>query len=79
MVLELEKFYELVMYPANKKSYMNIDRKGKFTIKGVPFNCYTLEYRSELELFFKGNLLNAEIAPLVQCDTYKQQIQAHII
>lgn len=46
MVLELEKFYQVIMYPQNKKSYANIDSAdGKLTVKGIPFNCFTMEYR----------------------------------
>lgn len=49
MVLELEKFYKVIMYPKNKKSYANIDSKDdKMTVKGIPFNNFTMEYRRQI-------------------------------
>ena len=36
------------MYPENAKSYANI-KKSEIIVKGVPSNCYTLEYRKEIK------------------------------
>lgn len=53
MVLEFEKSYKYVMYPENLKSYANIDKKGVCTVKGVPFNKYSLEFRESIYNAFR--------------------------
>lgn len=58
MVLEFEKSYKYVMYPENLKSYANIDNKGVCTVKGVPFNKYTLEFRDSIYNVFTQILTN---------------------
>jgi len=47
MNLEFEKSYKNIMYPKSAKSYANI-KGDSVEIKGVPFNCYTIEYRTEI-------------------------------
>lgn len=42
MELEFEKSYEAIIYPQNKKSYINIDKKGVITTKGLSYNKFTL-------------------------------------
>jgi DNA polymerase elongation subunit (family B) len=41
-MLEFEKSYEAIIYPENKKSYINIDKKGTLITKGLSYNKYSL-------------------------------------
>lgn len=72
MTLEFEKSYDVVMYPQNLKSYINIDKKNNLIVKGIAFNKFTLEYREMLNNVFRAVLTNsgAQLTPQDICYKY---------
>ena len=60
MQLEFEKSFDKIIYPENAKSYAYLD-DGEIKIKGVPFNCYTIEYRDEVKEFFRLILEDSQL------------------
>jgi hypothetical protein len=61
MELEFEKSYKSIIYPANKKSYANVDYKDVLTTKGLSYNKFTLQYRNRLCDLFRQILTNTTI------------------
>lgn len=80
MNLEFEKSFDHVIYPDNAKSYAytKTDSRGKteVIVKGLPFNCYSLEYRADLLKFF-SDILETPETDLTESDedTYKMRKQ----